>query len=234
MSRLLHRLWHDKRGSFVLESSVVLPLAFIAVLLLMLFSLLVYQHAIVYYSASAAAEKAAYRWDNSYRDPLTGEAPAGRYDPLYWRLADDRLLEGIFGSLRGGEGDSGGRVELPVVGAGSREGELSGYKLRSAAVAVDDSFRGEARLNRDNPLLKRVTVELRAPVAVQAVSGMIGRGSTQAAASAVIVDPVEFTRLVDLARYYAAKFGNGPSGTAKKSQAKTLLEEKGKQAEAVP
>jgi len=234
MLRLLRGLWRDKRGSFVLESSVVLPLAFTAVLLLMLFSLLAYQRAIVYYSASTAAERAAFRWDNSYRDPLTGEAPAGQHDPLYWRLADDRLLEGIFGSLGGASNDAGGSVALPVVEAGSRADGLSSFKLRTAAAAVIESFSGEAMMRRDNPLLKQVAVELEAPLAVQAVNGMTGRGGTQAEAAAVIVDPVEFTRIVDLARYYAAKFGNGPGGAAKKGQAKALLEEKGKQGEAAP
>jgi hypothetical protein len=234
MSERLRELWHDKRGSFVLDSSVVLPLVFMAVLLMMLLSLAVYQRSIVYYSASAAAEKAAFRWDNSYRDTLTGRAPTGRYDRLYWRLADDRLLEGIFGSAQDAAHDSNPALQLPVTEHTGRIGDLSSIKIRQAAARVDPSFSGEARLERDNPLLKQVKVELQAPAAVDAVQRLIGRGASHAAASSAIVDPVEFTRLVDLARYYAAKFGSGTGGTAKRGQAQAVLQEKGKQGGAAP
>jgi hypothetical protein len=230
MIGLLRELWQDRRGSFVLDASVVFPLVFISVLLMLLLSLAVYQRAIVYYSASAAAEKAAFRWDNSYRDMLTGRAPTGQYDRLYWRLADNRMLEGIFGSPRGNARDPHDVLLLPIMGDEEREGDLVSIKIRRAAARIDPSFSGEARLDQANPLLRQVRIELHAPSAIESVQQMIGRGASHAAASSAVVDPVEFTRLVDLARYYAAKFGSGTGGKAKRGQAQAVLEEKDKQA----
>ncbi len=232
MIGLLRELWQDRRGSFVLDASVVFPLVFISVLLMMLLSLAVYQRAIVYYSASAAAEKAAFRWDNSYRDMLTGRAPTGQHDRLYWRLADNRMLEGIFGTLRGEGGTraSSDVLSLPVTESGEREGDLVSIKIRRAAARIDPSYSGEAQLERENPLLRQVRIELQAPAAIESVQRMIGRGASHVAASSAVVDPVEFTRLVDLARYYAAKFGSGAGGNGKRGQAQAVLAEKGKQA----
>ncbi len=229
MIGLLRELWQDRRGSFVLDASVMFPLVFVSVLLMLLLSLAVYQRAIVYYSASAAAEKAAFRWDNSYRDMPTGRAPTGHYDRLYWRLADNRMLEGIFGSLQGGARDSNGGLLLPAFDADEREGDLATIKIRRSAARIDPSFSGAARLEQGNPLLRQVRIELQAPAAIESVQRMIGRGASHAAASSAVVDPVEFTRLVDLARYYAAKFGSGTGGNAKRGQAQAVLAEKGKQ-----
>ncbi|HUC91583.1 MAG TPA: pilus assembly protein [Paenibacillus sp.] len=218
------RIWRDERGSAVLESSAVFPLVFISVLLLMLMSLLVYERVVLYYSASAAAERAAFRWDNSSRDPVTGMAPEGRYDGLYWRLGDDDMPEGIFGSFAGDR--SGGYLALPVPQADAAAVDsLPVRKMKPSAGRIAFTYRGEMAYER-KPLLRRVAVSLSSSVVIGQIVRLTGRSESRVKASAVIVDPVEFIRNVDLARYYAAKFGSGRAGAGKRAKAAAILNER--------
>lgn len=217
-------MWRDERGSAVLESSAVFPLVFISVLLLMLMSLLVYERVVLYYSASAAAERAAFRWDNSSRDPVTGIAPSGLYDTLYWRLGDDGMLESVFGLLS--DDDVGHRLALPLSQSGASTGDsLPVRKMRPSAGRIAFSYRGEMAYER-KPLIRRVAVSLSSTVVMGQIQRFTGRSQSRVDASSVIVDPVEFIRNVDLARYYAVKFGSGSAGAGKRAKAAAILNER--------
>ncbi|WP_144340704.1 hypothetical protein [Paenibacillus darwinianus] len=218
------RIWRDERGSAVLESSAVLPLLIISILLLMLMSLLVYERVVLYYSASAAGERVAFRWDNSSRDPISGIAPAGRYDALYWRLGDDDMLDGVFGPFTGKQSDN--RLALPLSQTDVSPGEsLPVRKMKPSAGRVAVSYNGDMEYQR-TPMLRRVVVRLSSSVVMGQIARLSGRSNSRVKASSVIIDPVEFIRNVDLARYYAVKFGSGRTAADKRAKATAILSER--------
>ncbi|MCF2943543.1 hypothetical protein [Paenibacillus tarimensis] len=221
----LVRAWREEKGSAVLESTTVFPLVFISILLMMLLGLVVYQRVILYYNASSAADRAAFRWDNSHRDPATGLAPTGVYDGLYWRLTEDDMLNGIFGAVTGSDG---GRIELELPASGETEGEEAGLqlkKMKQAAARLPVTISGTMGSDRQN-LLRTIDMHLVSPLTVEAITRMTGSSTMEGKAVSTVADPVEFIRTVDLARYYAAKFGTGPAAAAKRQEAGEIVKQR--------
>ena len=102
----MKRLIRDQKGSFILESSLVFPSIFVAILILLFFCLYLYQNAALGQVAAVAAERSAYSWDNSYRKPLTGayETRITSYNVCYTKLLRyrrDELMRGGFESMNG-------------------------------------------------------------------------------------------------------------------------------------
>lgn len=192
----IHR---NERGSFTLESSLVFPVIFVAILILLFFCLYLYQNALLAHSAAIAADRTSYVWDNSHKDSRTGAVEIGKHDSLYWRLTSDGLLRGIF-NLGGGEATAS--VNLP---ASSSDGFQPAQKLSHVASQLPNSFNGEIRY--DHKLLTRkVEVSLKRMIRLAPLEAVIGDSTQAGGATSYIVDPVEFIRTVDLARYYGAKF----------------------------
>lgn len=192
----IHR---NEQGSFTLESSLVFPVIFVAILILLFFCLYLYQNALLAHSAAIAADRTSYVWDNSHKDPRTGAVEIGEHDSLYWRLTSDGLLRGIF-NLGGGE--STASVNLP---ASSSDGVQPAQKLSRVASQLPNGFNGEIRY--DHKLLTRkVEVSLKRLIRFAPLETVIGDSTQAGEATSYIVDPVEFIRTVDLARYYGAKF----------------------------
>jgi hypothetical protein len=203
-------------GSFTVEASVVFPAVFLAVLALLFGAMIIHERVLLYHAASVAAERAAFRWDNSHRDPATGIAPTGRYDPLYWRLADDRLLQSIF--RLGGETEDAA-VGLPANGV---TGDLIESKLLNGAGSTPVKYEGQAAYRRQL-LLKRVSVELETFDIPPGAARLTGIAGIRASAAAPVSDPVELIRTVDLARYYADRFGAGSGGAEQRKKAGDIL-----------
>lgn len=203
------------------ESSIVFPAVFLAVLALLFGAMIVHERVLLYHVASAAAERAAFRWDNSHRDPVTGIAPTGRYDPLYWRLTDDGLLRSIF-QLDGAAAEDVS-VELSADGGtdGRRENLVAG-KLMNGASRVPEKYDGTA-VYRRQLLLKRVFVELETFDIPPGAARLTGISGIRASAAAPVSDPVELIRTVDLARYYQVRFGGGSGGAEQRKKAGGIL-----------
>jgi hypothetical protein len=217
-----HRLIHlSESGSITVESAIVFPAVFLAVLALLFGAMIIHERVMLYHAASAAAERAAFRWDNSHRDSITGIAPTGRYDPLYWRLTDDRLLQSIFG-MEGAEAEDAS-VDLPADGGESRGGLIAG-KLLNGAGRAPEKYDGRA-VYRRNLLLKRVSVELETFDIPSGAARLTGISGIRASADAPVSDPVELIRTVDLARYYAERFGIGTAGEEQRKKAGRILKE---------
>lgn len=210
-------LVRSETGSFTVEASVVFPAVFLAVLALLFGAMIIHERVLLYHAASAAAERAAFRWDNSHRDPITGIAPTGRYDPLYWRLTDDRLLQSIF-RLGGGEAEDAA-VDLPANGG---TGGLFESKLLNGAGRAPGKYEGQAAYRRQL-LLKRVSVELETFDIPSGAARLTGIAGIRASAAAPVSDPVELIRTVDLARYYADRFGTGSGGAEQRKKAGDIL-----------
>ncbi|WP_026263630.1 TadE/TadG family type IV pilus assembly protein [Paenibacillus sanguinis] len=194
-------LRRDSRGSFTLEASLVLPVIFFAVLVLLFFCLYMYQHALLGQAAAVASERAAYVWDNSQRDDSTGAFAEGRYDSLYWRLTDDGMLRAIFDwSEDGGTA----RITLPIT-AGNQTQALPMTKLSRTGGRLPAGIQGEIRYD-NRLLLRKVTVALERLVPLAPLERWMGAARQSGRADAYVVEPVEWIRTVELARYYGAKF----------------------------
>ncbi|WP_334073688.1 TadE/TadG family type IV pilus assembly protein [Paenibacillus sp. A14] len=208
----------SREGSFTLEASLVLPVILTTLLILLFFCMFLYQRAVLGQVAAVAAERNAYVWDNSYRKPETGAFEEGSYDPLYWRLSDDGMLQAIFGFDRQ---NPGALLSLPAVGEDGGDA-LPLRKLNRVGQKVHPGIQGE--MTYDNRLLMRkaaVSLNRFAPLAP--LERVIGDITQDASSEAYIVDPVEWIRSVNLAGYYGAKFkGSGGSSMDKQEAGKAL------------
>lgn len=196
----MQRYLRDARGSFTLEASLVLPVIFYAILVLLFFCLYLYQNALLGQAAFVAAERSAYNWDNSYRDDLTGAFEEGQFDSLYWRLKDDGMLQSIFGW---GEASESARLRLPA-GEASTD-SLPDKKLARTGSGLPGSISGEMEYD-NRMLLRKVNVALERLVSLPPLENWLGDITQTGNACAYIIEPVEFIRTVELARYYGAKF----------------------------
>ncbi|WP_308635960.1 TadE/TadG family type IV pilus assembly protein [Paenibacillus silvisoli] len=211
-------------GSFTLEASTVFPMIFVSLLALLMLGMYTYQKVVLYTVASLTAERTAFRWDNSYRDAVSGIGKTGEYDGLYWRLTDNGVLQSLFGMDDGAQGD---RMSL-TIGAdmngdsGQSDQPLPLKKMGSEAARVMQPLEGE--IGYEGGLQKRIEVKLRQPLSIPVLEELLGHSEPKALTSAVIVDPVELIRNVDLVRYYAGRFaGQSEQG---KSQAREVLRDR--------
>lgn len=221
----MKRWLKDERGSFTIESSFVFPVMFAMVMLFIVFGCYLYQKTIVFYYASAIAERAAFSWDNSNRNSVTGILAEPAYDPLYWRMGTD----GVLGSLlkSGWQGEAA-NVKLPEEISMVKGGEagLGERKLALAAGSITAgglSFRGESAVVNAG-LSRYVEVKLKKPMDIVPQQSGWTWDEPAGAGRGYLVDPVEFIRSVDLVRYYVQRFSNGSeqSGSGRDNAAKVL------------
>jgi hypothetical protein len=215
----------EEAGSYSLESVFVFPILFLLILLMMFMGLFAYQNVIVTYAASITAERAAFGWDNSHREPRTGILSASAYDGLYAGLGSDGAIGSLFGLASGAEAAT---VSLPARERGQDGASLAERKLEQASGWLEKaglSYVGEASRSNEG-LLRFVGVKLVKPVG----SGMLrlwGEGGfvdPSGNGKSIITEPVAFIRHVDLARYYSKKFADATAGgkTAKKQAGDVL------------
>lgn len=222
MKSLISRQWRsmrDEAGSVTLEGAIVMPILAAALLALLLIALYIYQSAVVFYQASVAAERSAFRWDNSYRSSTIGSAPLGEYDGLYWRIQEDGLLQHILGIEPAAAAQS---LELPIgKGATLPSASLAQAKLAKGAQRVAASLAGELRYEHQ-VAVRSVEARLLQPLQIRI--SLFGRERKVAAqVSSVIVEPVEFLRVMGVAQYYFRKFGFGQDGELQRQEAGRIL-----------
>ncbi|WP_239614771.1 hypothetical protein [Cohnella mopanensis] len=204
--------WGNASGSISLEASLVFPWVLMMTFLLLLFSLFISQGALLYYSSSIMAERAAFTWSNSAKNSITGAYPEGQYDGLYWRLTDDNLVQGLFGLVSGNEG-----TEVDVYpGMSGGEGYAAVDKLRRAGYdSASSSLVGTGDMSYRNVGIKReIGVRLTSDWVAQPLIWLRGGGAAQTDVTALVVEPTEFLRTFDLIRYYAAKMKNSSEGAS--------------------
>ncbi|WNS41034.1 pilus assembly protein [Paenibacillus sp. MMS20-IR301] len=201
----------EDEGSFTVEASLLLPILMGITMLLLFFSLYTYQKAMLLQIASAAAERAAYNWENSNRN-ASGEFQAGNYDPLYWRISEDGLLSSLFG-MDGRNGSTA--VMLPGGAEDKAGGSLPEVKLQQAAQMVPGNLSGE--LTYSFGLTgRRIDAGLKQVLHLPVLDGLLADGAEPAVAvSSYVTEPAEFIRTVDLMRYYGAKFRDASPGSGK-------------------
>ncbi len=194
-------------GGLTLEASMVLPWVMILACLTLLFALYVSLQAQIYYSASVAAERAAFGWSNSTKDAKTGAYAAGQYDGLYWRLKDDALLRGWLGLATGD-----GAVSVPIAnGSSSPDGRSASGKLEKIGTTMPGSLSGVLEY-RNTGIQRTVTVKARSGWLPDALVTFRGQQSASADVTALVVEPAELIRTFDLIRYYSAKMKDSQQG----------------------
>ncbi|MGF9697704.1 TadE/TadG family type IV pilus assembly protein [Paenibacillus sp. MABNR03] len=218
----LSKRFKKEDGSFTIEASLVFPVVLFILVLILFFSMYMYQKTFLNQHAYAASERAAYSWDNSHKQAMTGEVVAGEHDNLYWRLTDDRMLGALFGWA-----GADNQISVPVP-AGDGE-NLTEKKLSQAVQGMPSGMRGT--IEYQNSLVQRkVTTQLEQVITLPLPSFLFDSGNnvlTQG--SSAVVEPTEFIRTVDLIRYYAAKFkGNGGTAAGTAAEAGQVLQHFGK------
>lgn len=217
------RQWgRNEQGSFTLESTLVLPMLFLLILAFLLFSMYIYQKVVLYYTASVTAERTAFSWDNSHRNPRNGMLTEGQYDGLYWRIAEDHRLESLFGMNRDTSTVS---LDIPLPAASDEKSfALSDRKLAGGSewISAADGLTYMGSIGYHPGLLKReIEVRLKQPVSLEPLERLLGKSEPRTVAQSAVVDPVEFIRSVDMVRYYTAKFAS-KSDAEKKEAGKVL------------
>jgi hypothetical protein len=212
--RKFRRLWGGGNGSITLEASLVFPWVLLLTFLLILFAVTIMEKAALYYSASAAGERAAFAWSHSSAAVRTGAYPAGHYDGLYWRLKDDALLAGLFGWTSGGS-NSTVSIDSKEQGEGNGNGEsLAEKKLRQASEAMPDLIGTMGYRNR--LWMREVTVVAEGgaiPAPVLRFRGS-SEGRHSVAVRSVVTEPAEWIRTFETVRYFQAKWKQHGEGAA--------------------
>lgn len=103
-----------------MEAALLFPLILLSIVCLLFFGVFSYQNVYVRQAAEVAAERAAFVWDNSHKDPRSGHYGLGQHDGLYWRIKEGAsfLFDWLTGrenakvdvreaSTKGGSGPSG-------------------------------------------------------------------------------------------------------------------------------
>ena len=189
-----------EKGSFTIEASLIFPVIFILTVLLIFISIYIYEKVTLYYAASQAAERAAYYWNNSHQDPVTGEFSLNEYDGLYWRMNDDRIIEGLLNIV-----SNKPSLTIQLNDLSGSNDELARKKLIRTAGTIAKEIQGT--ITYQNHLLERkIIVELESPLKIPAFVGNLIGHIIKAKAEATVTDPVEFIRTVDLLRYYEQIF----------------------------
>lgn len=208
----------NEKGAIIVESTLVLPIVFCTILLLIFFSLFLYQNAVVEQTSAIAAERVAFSWNNSARDQRTGAYAEGSHDPLFWRLSDDGMLQSIFGGTSQPGKD---KIELPA--AKSEEDGLALRKLSSTGQELPSFVGGQ--MNYSHELLTRtVKTQFHRELPISPLHFYMKDSDTASGQSvSYIVEPTEWIRTVELARYFTAKFkGSGDEGKSKSDSVNAL------------
>lgn len=187
----------SQSGSLTIESSLVFPVIFLITAGIIYFGTYVYQHVALYSLASSAAEKTAYTWDNSHKNPVTGDFYPGEQDGLYWHW----LQDGAWDWLRLFRGNPNESVLLNSgLDTEWQGGSLIGKKLLHIKGLLPLGVSGEAEY--DNSWVERhVTVKLFTPFHIPSLlHWLMGREEITAVSAAVVTEPVEFIRMADLLR----------------------------------
>jgi len=219
-------LWSDASGALSVEASMVFPVVLLLTMVLVLYALYTAKLVLVHYGTSVLAERAAYNWPNSAAEWRTGAYPAGRHDGLYWRLAEDAVLQALF-AAEGAARDA--EVSFPQYGLPTdQEQGLVARKLRRAAETAPPWLTGTVGW-KNRLLIRSVFAEASDPAAALSLRRFWnGVPEAQASVSALAVEPAEFVRSFELARYYTAKFKRqGGSAESYRREAGEVLRRRG-------
>jgi hypothetical protein len=179
----------NESGSFTIEATFVYPLVLCCTLALLFISLWTYERASLQQKSAITADRAAFVWDNSTKDVITGAFDIHENDGLYWRFGSDGL------------GDST-TLRIPNE---ALESSTVGPRVKLNKAAETLTFGSTSLLTYTNKLVqRRVNVQLTQVMKpMDMLKSWFGDSKTlQAQSNAYISEPVEFIRNTNLALTY--------------------------------
>ncbi|WP_282935446.1 hypothetical protein [Paenibacillus sp. RC67] len=210
------KLFSETKGSFTIEASFVLPLILLSTLSLLFLALYVYQTSSAFQNAGIAADRAAFIWDNSKKDAITGDYSIDKDDGLYWRIHSDSMSD-LFRFLIP---NAAAQISLPV--SSSSNGTGPEGKMQKIGGTLSSGWSGRMRYVNSG-FSREVTVDLEKPFRSPTFMMSKLQKNVSSEAAAQVVDPVESIRLIDLTRSFIQEI----QGRIKPNAAlKTMVEPK--------
>ncbi|WP_418792176.1 TadE family protein [Phosphitispora sp. TUW77] len=182
---MLSKILFDRKGSYTLEASLVIPVILTVILGIMFFSIYLYEKLALLDTAVYSARQTAAAWDNSRKDIETGSFRGDfRTDGLYWRITDDYS-----------------------------ESSLVKQKTDRAAALINTRLQGDISSEREpadisvtfsNSLIQRtVSVNISRKTDVSPfLPGSLINSLISGSAEAAVTEPVEFIRNWELTTGY--------------------------------
>lgn len=185
------RFYHDTRGTYTLEASLIIPVILLMLVSLAFFSMFIYRKLVFHDTAVYIAKQRAATWGNSHRNMESGSLQGVLInDGLYWRIFEDHN-----GSLL---------VSKKESGAGAFSAGLLGDAL------LKQGHPPEVKVEYTNDLVRRfVSVEITGDVQKTPVSpGKVPVIGISAKAVAGVAEPAEFIRNFNLTAGYLSEAVN--------------------------
>ncbi|WP_165452284.1 TadE/TadG family type IV pilus assembly protein [Paenibacillus thalictri] len=221
----MKNLFRKETGTFSIEATLTFPLIVLLTFSVVFACLFFYQKVTVYHTASVAVQRAAFVWDNSAKDPVTGQFDVQHNDGLYWRLFQDDALD-IFKLMFGVKK---AEVTLPASSNAGSTG-VAAKKLLTVSGGMAPSVTGQL-IYTNRLLLRTVEAHLSQPFRAPAqVQGWLHLHRVTAEEAAYVVEPVELIRTVDLIRTFIQEV----KGLISPKAAAELLQEPGKLEQQAP
>lgn len=226
----------DEKGSFTIEASLIFPIIFLLIVTLLLFTMYVFQKGFLFYKATMIAERAAFSWNNSQRDPVTGDLASikksnGTWnaDFIWWRLFSDGVTGGaidyplqanqtlenalLLEKTRQAAGSSLVTATGKTTPVAKRDVALPKYKMARAAASMAAGEQGSTTY-QNLWITRTVKVGLITPANVPRFtqifwkpSGTYEQPRASGQAANMVTDPVEFLRNIEFyTEYLPAKF----------------------------
>jgi hypothetical protein len=179
----------NESGSFTIEATFVYPLVLCCTLALLFISLWTYERAALQQKSAITADRAAFVWDNSTKDVITGTFDIHENDGLYWRIGSDGF-------------DDSSTLHIPNEQV---ESGITGPRLKLNQAAATLPFGSNSVLTYTNKLVQRKVNVLLTQVIkpMDMLKSWFGDSKTlQGQSNAYISEPVEFIRNTNLALSY--------------------------------
>ncbi|SFL83689.1 hypothetical protein SAMN03159341_110171 [Paenibacillus sp. 1_12] len=175
-----------------------MPLILISTLSLLFLALFVFQSSSAQQSAGIAADRAAFVWDNSTKNTVTGAYNVGEDDGLYWRLHSDSISD-LFAFLIP---NAASQITLPTAVTNGDRGPEG--KLRRVGAAISKEWKGTIQY-RNSGIFREVSIYLNKPFHTPKYAEKLLFHDVESSAQAQVVDPVESIRIIDLTRTFISE-----------------------------
>jgi hypothetical protein len=164
---------------------------------MLFFGVYVYERVSLQQLAQQTAERVAFTWDNSHKNITTGHFDVSRYDGLYWRLTNNRILE-MFSFLQSSsKEDSGIKIELPYPQGAKNSNSLVKRKLSQGINLIPTHLKGNIQFE-NRGFTSDVSVELKKSFSLPSfLHDWLKLDDVTVKSNAKIVDPVELIRFTD-------------------------------------
>lgn len=198
---ILRAFMTEQRGSMTVEATLTFPVILLIVLVLLFAMLFYYERVHALKQANAAASVAAEQWNyGAGRGHASSEYPNTMHQGLYWRWTEG----GIASWFKFKSSADDYALALPIHESGIKSQPIA--KLAAAGADIPQYFEGHIGY-KGHLFFPRINVQLASTFQFPFLLNP-GQRKIDEAAMALITDPVEWIRNVDLVRSYSASLQN--------------------------